>query len=246
MKETIKHIVQKGETLESIAHDYGISVTELHSFHNQNATHIHQLILSFMGVSEGAELLMKQEKPPKPPLQIKEISEEDKGREEKRQTKKEALQYGKEEYFIVDGAKCLCDKGTIPATLKVNSHTKSIFNSKGNDKWAATLEDVQFKEGNSCFGSCAVKNNNPCTFSPAGLWQKPFEKTKVMDKKVLVESSFLMCVIGGKISVQHHGQTILLGSNNIQKSDAELLNQVMSGINFEEFQAEYDDNQYYL
>ncbi len=244
MKESIKHIVQKGETLESIALDYGISVSELKNYHNSHITNFKKHIGYY--IEEGVELLLENEKPPKPLLQIKERDEKDKEREEKRQTKKETLQHGKEEYFIVDGAKCLCDKGTIPATLKVNSHTKSIFNSKGNDKWAATLEDVQFKEGNSCFGNCTVKNNNLCTFSPAGVWQKPFEKVKVMDKKVLVESSFLMCAVGGKISIQHHGQTILLGSNNVQKSDAELLNQVMPGINFEEFQAEYDDNQYYL
>lgn len=239
-----KHIVKKGETLESIALDYGITVSELKIYHNSHISNFKKHISYY--VEEGTELLMENEKPPKAPLQIKETNEEEEEREEKRQAKKEALQHGKEEYFIVDGAKYFCDKGTVPATLKVSSQTKSIFNSKGNDKWAATLEDVQFKEGNSCFGSCAVKNSNPCTFSPAGLWQKPFEKVRVMDKKVLVESSFLMCAMGGKISVQHHGQTIKVGKSNLQRADSELLNQVLPGLSLQEHKAEFDNPQYYI
>lgn len=67
-----------------------------------------------------------------------------------------------------------------------------------------------------------------------------------MDKEALIEISYLICSVGGKITVKHHGQSVIMGSNNVQKANAKLMNQVMLGVNFEEFQAEYDDNQYYL
>ncbi|KMQ69999.1 hypothetical protein ACM39_00005 [Chryseobacterium sp. FH2] len=146
---------------------------------------------------------------------------------------------------MVDGAKCLCDKGAIPATLKVTSHTKTVFNSKDTDKWAATVEDLKFKEGASCFGSCKVKNNNPCSFAPIGKWIKPYEKVKVMEKSVLLETSYLMCSVGGKITIKHHGQSVKIGNSNLQRADAELMNQILPGLDLQEFQAESDENQYY-
>lgn len=244
MNAIIKHTVQKGETLESIAFDYGLSVSQLKIYHNSHITNLKEHIGYY--VKEGTELLMENEKTPKPPLQIKETSKEDTDREKRRQNKKEIKKTGKEEYFIVDGAKCLCDRGTLPATLKVNSHTKSIFNSMDSDRWVATLEDIQFQEGNSCFGNCAANNNSFCSFTPVGLWQKPFEKVKVIDKKVLVESSFLMCALGGKISIEHHGQTIKIGKSNLQRADPEILNQVLPGLNLQEYKAEVDNPQYYI
>lgn len=248
MKKGFIYIVKKSETLESIADDYGISVYELRNFHNLWCEDINDAIA--YKIWEGQKLTVEKEKPSKEEIkQRKEDKylEEKKKKESQKQKEEEAKRTEHEDkFYVVDGAKCLCDKGVTPATLKVNSHSKTILNSSKNDeKHTATVEDLQFKEGNSCFGSCKVKNNNPCAFVPAGKWMKPYEKLKIMDKEALIEISYLMCSVGGKITIQHHGQSVRLGSNNVQKADAQLLNQVMPGINFEEFQAEFDENQYY-
>lgn len=151
-----------------------------------------------------------------------------------------------DKFFVVDGAKCMCDKGTIAATLKVTSHTKTIFNSVDSDKWAATEEDVQCKEGTSCFGSCKMKNNNPCTFAPVGQWLKPYEKVKILDKSAIIENSYLMCSVGGKITIKNHGQTAEINNTHVQKADARVMNVLNPFIDFEEFQADFDQNQYYV
>ncbi|GAA4166625.1 hypothetical protein GCM10022217_40710 [Chryseobacterium ginsenosidimutans] len=249
MKKGIIYIVKKGETLESIADDYGISVYQLRSFHNLWCEDINDGI--GYNIWEGKKLTVEKEKPSKEVIEQRkeeEYQQEKEKKESQKQKEEEAKQTEHEDkFFVVDGAKCLCDKGLNPATLKVTSHSKTIFNSRNNDeKHTATLEDVQFKEGNSCFGSCKVKNNNPCAFVPVGKWKKPYEKLKIMDKEAIIEISYLMCSVGGKITIQHHGQSVKMGSNNIQKADAELLNQVLPGLDFEEFQSEYDENRYYL
>jgi len=249
MKKGFIYIVKKGETLESIADDYGISVNELRNFHNLWCEDINDGIA--YKVSEGKKLTVEKEKPSKQEIRERreiEYQEEKEKRELRKQKEQEARRTEQDDkFYVVDGAKCVCDKGMIPATLKVTSHSKTIFNScENNEKYTATLEDVQFKEGSACFGNCKVKNNNPCAFVPAGNWKKPYEKLKIMDKAALTEISYLMCSVGGKITVHHHGQSVKMGSNNVQKADAELLNQVIPGISFEDFQGEYDDNQYYL
>ena len=236
--------VKKGETLESLAEDFGISVYELRSFHNLWCEDIRDQIGH--DIWEGKELTVAKEKLSKEELQQKEekkYTEEKQQKQEQKEKEEQAKRTEQDDkYYVVDGAKCLCDKGAIPATLKVTSHTKAIFNSRDTDKWAATEEDLQFKEGTSCFGSCRVKNNNPCSFAPAGKWLKPREKLKIMGKSALLETSYLMCSVGGKITVQHHGQSVKIGNSNLQRADAELMNQILPGLNLQEFQAEEDEN----
>lgn len=249
MKKGFIYIVKKGETLESIANDYGITVYELRNFHNLWCEDINDGIA--YKVWEGKKLTVEKEKPDRQQIQERkeaQYQQQKKERISRKQKEEEAKRTEQDDkFYVVDGAKCVCDKGTIPAVLKVTSQSRTIFNSrKNNEKYVATLEDKDFREGSSCFGSCKIKNNNPCAFVPAGNWKKPYEKLKIMDKAALTEISYLMCSVGGKITVHHHGQSIKMGINNVQKADAELINQVVPGINFEDFQGEYDDNQYYI
>ena len=247
MRKGLIYTVKKGETLQSLAEEFGISVDELRRFHNNWCEDIRDQI--GYDIWEGKKLTVEKEKLPKEELQKREnekIEEEKQQKQEQKEKEEEAKRTEQDnKYYVVDSAKCLCDKGTIPATLKVTSHTKAIFNSKDTDKWVATEEDLQFKEGASCFGSCKVKNNNPCTFAPAGKWQKPREKLKVMEKSALLETSYLMCSVGGKITIKHHGQSVKIGNSNLQRANAELMNQILPGLDLQEFQAEYDENQYY-
>ncbi len=247
MKKGIIYKVKKGETLESLADDFGISVYELRCFHNNWCEDIREQI--GYQIWEGKELTVAKEKLSKEEVQQnkeEKYQEEKQQKQEQKEKEEEAKRTEQDnKYYVVDGAKCLCDKGATPATLKVTSQSKVVFNSKYENKWSATVEDLQFKEGTSCFGSCKVKNNNPCAFAPVGKWQKPYEKMKIMEKSALLETSYLMCSAGGKITIKHHGQSVKIGNSNLQRADAEMMNQILPGLDLQELQAEYDENQYY-
>ncbi len=239
----VKYIVKKRETLESIAEDFGISVVELRSYHN-NTCELQNLIGP--EVKTGTELLLEKEKPSGERLQ--EIREEKQERQEE-----EKIQEAREEreshigcYYVITGAQCICNKGTTPATLKVTSHTKVPMNDKSGEKYVATEQDREFEQGSSCFGSCKLRKNDPCVFSPAGKWQKPYQYVSVFDMKTLTEISYLNCTTGGKITVQYHGQKIKIGFMNLQRADAELLNQIMPGLELQEYKEEQDIDQYYI
>ena len=136
--------------------------------------------------------------------------------------------------------KAMCDKGKTFPNFKVTSHQKHYWNdAEGQaDYLAVTEDDLTFNPPAAPFGSCSVKNGNPCTFAPAGKWQKPYEKVKVMGKSCLTEASELMCTIGGKITVMKHGQQSEAGKSNAANADLKeqgIYNPVM---NYEEFQEE--------
>jgi len=247
MKKGMIYTVKKGETLESLALDFGISVDEVRRFHNNWCEDIRDQI--GYEIWEGKKLTVEKEKLSQEEVKQKkqeELQEEKQQKEEQKEKEAEAKRTEQDnKYYVVDGAKYLCDKGLAPATLKVTSHTKAVFNSRDKDKWAATVDDLQFQEGAACFGNCKVKNNNPCTFAPAGKWLKPYERLKIMEKSALLETSYLMCSVGGKITVKYHGQNVKIGNSNLQRADAEMMNQILPGLDLQEFQAEEDENQYY-
>ena len=147
-------------------------------------------------------------------------------------------------YFVIPKGKGMCDKGTTFPNFKVTSHQKHYWNdAEGQaDYLAVTEDDLTFNPPAAPFGSCSVQNGNPCTFAPAGKWQKPYVKVKVMGKSCLTEASELMCTIGGKITVLKHGQQSEAGENNAAKADPkeqEIYNPVM---NYEEFQEEVNED----
>lgn len=63
---------------------------------------------------------------------------------------------------------------------------------------------------------------------------------------MLTELSYLNCATGGKISVDYHGQKVKIGFMNLQRADPELLNQVMPGLELQEYVEQQDTNSYYL
>jgi hypothetical protein len=96
--------------------------------------------------------------------------------------------------LVCQGAICRCDKGTVPSPLQITSPHNSYLQGK----LVATTEDKTFVP----FGSCALKNNNPCT--PALLqWQDAFELVEVnsAQRHPLLEKSTIMCSVGGKVSI---------------------------------------------
>lgn len=128
------------------------------------------------------------------------------------------------EHFVIQKGKAMCDKGTTFPSFKVDSHTKHYWNDKGSggDYLAVTEDDTQFTPSSSPFGACSVKNGNPCKFAPAGKWTKTYDKVTVMDKKCVVESSELMCAVGGKVTVMLHGQSASVTKSNVEEADQDV------------------------
>lgn len=147
-------------------------------------------------------------------------------------------------YFVIPKGKAMCDKGSAFPNFKVTSHTKHYWNdAEGSaDHLAVTEDDLLFNPPATPFGSCALKNGNPCTYAPAGKWIKTYDKVKVMGKSCLTEKSELMCAVGGKISVMKHGQQTEAGKSNAANASSQeqgIYNPVMD---YEEFQEEVNED----
>ncbi|CAM3057158.1 DUF4280 domain-containing protein [Chryseobacterium flavum] len=169
---------------------------------------------------------------------------EEKNKEEEKQEQKEddgdsSPHDGK--YFIVQKGTVQCNQGFKFPTFKVTSHQKHYWNdAEGEaDYLAATEDDLQFNPSAQPFGQCKLKPSSggylPCAYAPAGKWQKPYEKVKVMGKSCLTEISELMCTTGGKITILKHGQQSETGKgqvNTANSGEQQVYNPV---VDFEEF-----------
>lgn len=235
MASPIPYLIQQGDTLSSVALKLGIKDEYyLKKYHNNNC----ELKNQTGGTLKSGEILLTP-----PPDEIKEMNrkatisqeedeeakKEEECKEEEEEEKKDAkkeeeAKKGEHEgkYFVVHGATCICDKAedtSKTAKLKVTSHEKVVFNDE-DGKYVATSDDTTLDPPAATFGKCTLKpsssGNQPCTFSPAGKWQKFYEKTKIADKPLLTEISILQCTIGGKVTIKKHGQT-----NSVTKEHAE-------------------------
>ena len=148
-------------------------------------------------------------------------------------------------YFVIQKGKAMCDKGTQFPNFKVTSHEKHYWNDADGqaDYLAVTEDDVQFNPVAVPFGSCSVKNGQPCSFAPVGKWQKPYENVKVMDKSCLTEISELKCAIGGKITVMKHGQTAELSKQNLKNANPLLISMINPLIDVTEILDEIEEEE---
>ena len=96
--------------------------------------------------------------------------------------------------FVCNGAVCRCDKGTLPSQLQV----VSPHNSYLQGKLVATTLDKIFMP----FGTCAVKNNTPCT-PMLLMWQDAFDLVEINQpgRHPLLEKSTIRCALGGQVSI---------------------------------------------
>ena len=218
------YTIQQGETLSSIAQKYGISATELRQFHNQNAP-IDDLMGSPDDFTNNGKLSYALI-PPQEETYVAtlgdetepELSTEEQNSEEEQQTEQssgQATEHDKK-YVVIQKGLCVCDQSIppnqVPVQFKVDSHKLQHANGDTSEHLIVTEEDVFFQKSSQPFGpQCKLQPNsssyNPCSYTPAGKWQKTYEKIKVMDKKILTELSELQCSFGGKITVFRHGQT---------------------------------------
>ncbi len=147
-------------------------------------------------------------------------------------------------YFVIQKGMACCDKGAKFPNFKVTSHQKHYWNDeKGNaDYLAVTEDDLTFNPPATPFGTCSIKNGNPCAYSPAGKWTKTYEKVKVMGKSVVTEYSELMCTTGGKITVMKHGQQSEAGKSNVNNADSREQQAYNPVMDFEEFREEINES----
>ena len=115
-------------------------------------------------------------------------------------------QTGKSEEIVADSAICTCDKGSKPGTFRVTSQQKIYCN--GARKLVATDQDKDIKSLN--FGSCAAKNNGPC--SPNIVWSNTYNKIAIKGKMypLTVKSSGTCKAGGGRINIQTSGQQVVV------------------------------------
>ena len=91
MKKGLIYIVKKGETLQSLAQEFGISVDELRRFHNNWCEDIRDQI--GYDIWEGKKLTVEKEKLPKEELQQR---ENEKREEEKLQKHSDRNEYSEQ------------------------------------------------------------------------------------------------------------------------------------------------------
>ena len=115
-------------------------------------------------------------------------------------------QTGRSEEIVADSAICTCDKGSKPGTFRVTSQQKIYCN--GARKLVATDQDKDIKSLN--FGSCAAKNNGPC--SPNIVWSNTYNKIAIKGKMypLTVKSSGTCKAGGGRINIQTSGQQVVV------------------------------------
>ncbi len=151
-------------------------------------------------------------------------------------------------YFVVQKGTCQCNQGFKFPRFKVTSHQKHYWNdAEGQaDYLAVTEDDLTLDPPAAPFGQCKLKPSSggylPCTYAPAGKWQKPYEKVKVMGKSCLTEISELQCAVGGKITIFKHGQQSEAGKGNVAKANAKEQAIYNPVLDFEEFQEEVEDD----
>ncbi|TDX11202.1 DUF4280 domain-containing protein [Flavobacterium sp. S87F.05.LMB.W.Kidney.N] len=104
--------------------------------------------------------------------------------------------------YVCNGASCTCDQGSAPSTVDVNSQNTIFI----QEKLMATENDITFKNP---FGTCKLKNNNPCNPLIIAKWETPSNNVYGGNKKALLETSQLKCNVGtgGKINITNSLQT---------------------------------------
>ena len=175
-------------------------------------------------------------------------TENEEEEEDKKQNESKSSEHdGK--FFVVQKGMACCDKGAKFPQLKVTSHKKHYWNDeKGQaDYLAVTEDDLNFNPTAMPFGTCSIKNGNPCAFAPSGKWTKTYDKVKILDKKCVTELSELLCAVGGKITIMKHGQQAEAGKSNVNNANSTEQQTYNPMMDFEEFKEEINqsDQLYY-
>ncbi len=182
------------------------------------------------------------EEQPKGGEQTSENTEQQSDKEEKKDKKEDSGSSPHEgKYFVVQKGTVQCNQGFKFPKFKVTSHQKHYWNDEeGNaDYLAVTEDDLQLDPAAQPFGQCKLKPTSggylPCAYTPAGKWQKTYEKVKVLGKSCLTEISELMCSTGGKITILKHGQQSEAGKSHVGKANTQEQQVYNPVVDFDEF-----------
>lgn len=205
----------------------------------------------FIHGSDGGEDLgsASEESEPTQEAEAEKGSETEEEKEEKEEKNSESKSSGHDgKYFVIQKGIVQCDQGFTFPKFKVTSHQKHYWNDDDGqaDYLAVTEDDLTFDPAAMPFGQCKLQPTSggylPCSYAPAGKWQEPYEKVKVLGKSCLTEVSELMCTVGGKITIMKHGQQSEAGKSNVKKADRREQHIYNPIINFEEFGEEINGN----
>ncbi|RZJ57653.1 MAG: DUF4280 domain-containing protein [Hymenobacter sp.] len=105
--------------------------------------------------------------------------------------------------YIQAGALLQCDKGSLPCPLSVPPRTPTV----GGQPWCNTNDrDPVVNRLN--FGVCAVTQKAcPATCQPT-QWQNVQTSVDVAGRPALLDSSFIMCAVGGRLTFLTSGQLV--------------------------------------
>ncbi|WP_449388390.1 DUF4280 and LysM peptidoglycan-binding domain-containing protein [Chryseobacterium lineare] len=251
-----KYIVQKGDSLDSIAEKFGVKNGQsLRSYHN-----IYCPLEDILGyeaipgkkilIPEDSEYLKENDEATDPKNGYEAEKSFDEKKEEPQKDKHQNEKKGSSssqhdgKYFVIQKGICQCNQGFKFPKFKVTSHQKHYWNDKDGsaDYLAVTEDDTQLDPPVQPFGQCKLKPSSggylPCAYAPVGKWTKTYEKVKVMGKSCITEISELMCSAGGKITVLKHGQQSEMGKIQVKKADNREQRVYNPIVNFKEFQEE--------
>lgn len=199
----------------------------------------------FLDVDEGRDTMDEED-------QVDENFETTEEKEEQKKDEKQSESNSNDhngKYFVVQKGLACCDKGAKFPQFKVTSQQKHYWNDEQGkaDYLAVTEDDLTFNPAAMPFGTCSVKNGNPCAFAPSGKWTKTYDKVKILEKKCVTELSELLCAVGGKITVMKHGQQSEAGKSNVNNADSAEQQAYNPMMDFEEFKEEINqsDQLYY-
>lgn len=104
--------------------------------------------------------------------------------------------------YITSGALMKCDKGTVPASLAVLPTRTALFGGQP----PATSLDKEPLLNNFNFGVCSL-TQKPClaTCRPV-LWRDTKDDFEICGGKALLDNSYIMCAMSGKITFITTGQ----------------------------------------
>ena len=259
-----KHTVQSGETFASLVQNYAIKNNDyLRLYHNLNCPEKDiirgELIVGKeILIPDDPEFLIEEteeideetdtmneiepETTNDSSANDQEENEEENQSDEKETKSKNSEHEGK--HFVIQKGMCQCDKGFKFPKFKVTSHQKHYWNNADGqaDYLAVTEDDLTFDPPAMPFGNCKLRPTSggylPCVYSPAGKWQKTYEKVKVLDKKCLTEISELMCSTGGKITILKHGQQSEIGKTNVNNANIQEQQVYNPVVDFDELKEE--------
>jgi hypothetical protein len=259
--------VKKGDTLSSIAKELGLpSAYSLKNFHNFKGPiergigndiqegmiltipephEVDKINADYAKIAEKNTITKDNSETQK--NSSEENSQNSQKQRENKESKEKAAGEHDGKKFVIQKGKAICDKGTKFPQFKVNSHKKHYINNSGDsDNYLAVTEnDTQFNPPAVPFGNCSLQNNKPCTFAPAGKWQKFYEDVKVSENALLTEISELQCSVGGKIKIMDHGQRAELSKQNFKNADAKVHGYINPLVNLRKFNNRLEEDDLY-